>query len=128
MADGVNISEATAGSLRKVSTDQRTIGGDTQEVQRVNDIGGSALASGRANVTTTAGAAIAARDTRKRVVLLALPTNTDIIDVGDSGVSSGSGFPLYPGASLTLHTTAAIYADAASGTQVLAYVEEYDSP
>jgi hypothetical protein len=123
MADNVAI---TAGSGTTVATDERTIGGTAAHVQRVDEQGSQTIAVGVASVTTTSGSAVAARDTRKRVVLLALPANTANIDVGASGVASGSGFPLAPGASVTLYTTAAIHADAASGTQSLAYVEEFD--
>lgn len=124
MADNVAI---TAGTGTNVGTDERTIAATAVHVQRVNEQGSTAIASGVASVTTTSGQAVAARETRKRVVLLALSSNTATIDIGASGVASGSGFPLEPGASVALCTTAAIHADAASGTQSLAYVEEYDS-
>jgi len=78
------------------------------------------------NVTTTAAEAIAARTNRVGVQLLALSSNTATIDVGDTAVASGADFPLEPGASLYLPTEDAIWADSASGTQVLAYIEYYD--
>lgn len=124
MADNFTAQEGATG--KEVATDERTIGAVTVDVQRVTDTGGTSIAAGLVSVTTTSGSAVAARDTRKRVVLLALAANTGNIDVGPSGVASGSGFPLAPGASVTLHTTAAIHADASTGTQSLAYVEEYD--
>ena len=77
-------------------------------------------------MTTTAAEAIAARSNRVAVILLALPANTDTIDVGDTSVASGSDFPLIPGASITIPTEDAIWADAASGTQTLAYLEIFD--
>lgn len=83
------------------------------------------VATDTVSVTTTSAQAIATRAGRISIDLLALPTNTANIDVGASGVASGSGFPLAPGASISLSTTAAIHADAASGTQSLAYVEVY---
>lgn len=98
---------------------------DKNHLQRYLNTGGSTIASGRASVTVTSGEAVAARETRHHVVLYALPTNTADIDVGPSGVASGSGFPMAPGATMTLETTAAIHADAASGTQTLAYIEVY---
>jgi hypothetical protein len=88
--------------------------------------GSDTLAAARVNVTTASGEAVAARATRERVTLHSLPTNTAAIDIGASGVASGAGFPLMPGESLTLNTSAAVHADAASGTQVLAYIEEYE--
>lgn len=57
---------------------------------------------------------------------MAIAANTDVIDVGDTSTASGSDFPLVPGATLVLPTEDAIWADSASGTQVLAYVEVYD--
>lgn len=123
MADNIDV---TPGSGKIVASDERTIAAATVHVQRVGEIGSTSIASGTASVTTTSGQAVAARDTRKRIVLLSIVTNTANIDVGPSGVASGSGFPLRPGESVTLYTTAAIHADAASGTQTLAYVEEYD--
>ena len=124
MADNVAI---TAGSGTTVGTDERTINSVAVQVQRVNEQGGTAIATGTASVTTTSGSAVAARDTRKRVVLYSRPDNTANMTIGPSGVASGTGITLTPGSSLTLYTTAAIHADAASGTQNLDYIEEYDS-
>lgn len=124
MADNVAI---TAGAGTTVGTDERTINGTAVHVQRVDEQGSTAIATGRVNVTTTSGSAVAARDTRKSVTVRAHPDNTDTIDVGPSGVASGSGFLLQPGDAHTFQSTAAIHADAASGTQVLIYAEEYDS-
>lgn len=121
MADDVVL----PGTNERVAADEVSIGGQNVKVQRIKELGDSTIAAGRATVTTTSAQAIAARENRKRVILLALPENTAAVDVGASGVAAGSGFPLAPGASLTLETTAAIHADAASGSQVLAYVEEY---
>lgn len=123
MADNVAV---TAGSGTNIASDERTINSVTVQIQRVSEIGASSITSGRVSVTTTAGSAIAARETRKRVVIMALPSNTADVEIGDSGVAAGSDFPLAPGASITLYTTAAIYADAVSGTQSLAYIEESD--
>lgn len=107
-----------------VATDDRTEG----QVQEVFTTGGTAIATGRYSATTTSASAVAARVRRAYVTILSLPTNTDTVDVGPSGVASGTdGFQLSPGASITLYTTAAIHADAQSGTQVLSYVEVYDT-
>lgn len=110
----------------EVATDSRTIGGQAVEIGRTDEIGASAIDPGRITVNTS-GATIAARDTRKRITLLALPTNISDVDVVDAGQEVGTGFPLVPGASLTLHTTAAIPLDTAVNGQVIAYVEEYDA-
>ena len=73
---------------------------------------------------------VAARETRKTVTILASPGNTDDIYVGASGVDAATpanGFRLIPGAAITIPTTAAIHADAVSGTQTAYYIESYDS-
>lgn len=124
MADNVAI---TAGSGTTIGTDERSINSVNVHVQRMDEQGGTSWATGVASVTTTSGSALAARDTRKRATLLALAANTANIDVGPSGVASGSGFPLGPGETLDVPFTGAIHADAASGTQTLAYSETYDA-
>lgn len=122
MADVVAI---TAGSGTNISTDERTIGGTAQHVQRVNDIGGSAIASGQLAPTTTAATLLAARDTRKRVVFY----NVGSVDVyvGPATVTTSNGLKVPAGATLTLHMTALIQAITASGTGSVHYLEEYDA-
>lgn len=112
----------TAGSGTAIATQDRS----SRHFQQVIPAGGDTIISGRVNVTTTAAEAIAARSNREYVILLALPSNTDVIDVGDTSTASGSDFPLVPGASITIPTEDAIWGDAASGTQVLAYIEVTD--
>ena len=119
MADDVQV---TAGSGTAIATQDRS----SRHFQQVIPAGGDTILSGRVSVSTTAAEAIAARSNRLYVILLALPSNTDVVDVGDTGTASGSDFPLYPGASITIPTEDAIWADAASGTQSLAYIEVYD--
>jgi len=119
VADDVAV---TAGSGTSIATQDRS----ARHFQQVIPAGGDTIASGRVSVTTTAAEAIAARSNREYVILLALPANTDVIDVGDTSTASGSDFPLVPGASITIPTEDAIWADAASGTQTLAYIEIYD--
>lgn len=121
---GVVSVDDNGGSLTVDGTVTATVTGATITANVVGT-GATTIASAVASVTTTSGEAVAARATRIAVTLRALVTNTANIDVGPSGVASGSGFPLEPGASLVLETTAAIHADAASGTQSLAYIEEY---
>jgi hypothetical protein len=119
VADDIDV---TAGSGHTVALQDR--GG--RKFQQVIPAGGDTIASGAVSVTTTAAEAIAARSNRVSVILLADPANTARIDVGDTSVASGADFPLYPGASITIPTEDAIWADAASGTQTLAYIEVYD--
>ena len=119
MADDVAV---TAGSGTAIATQDRS----ARHFQQVIPAGADTITSGEVSVTTTAAEAIAARANRVGVQLLALSSNTAIIDVGDTSVASGSDFPLEPGASLYLPTEDAIWADAASGTQTLAFIEFYD--
>lgn len=108
------------------ATDERTIGGTAVHVQRVTNIGGTAINSGQTTVDTTAGGVqiIAAQETRKSVML----TNRGavIVYVGTGTVTS-SFYALYPGEGLTINSTVAIKGLAASSTAVMHYLEEYDS-
>lgn len=113
----------TPGSGATVATDDRS----SVHFPRVIDTGAELLASGRVSVTTTSGEAVAARSLRRGLYLYAPTTNTATIDIGPSGVASGSGFPLVPGMAVTLAFAGSLHADAASGTQVLCYIEEYDT-
>lgn len=127
MADNVAI---TAGTGTQVAADERTIATVAVKVQRVIDQGGTAIAADDVSVTTTAAQAVAARETRKSVVIYASPDNSADVYIGASGVDAATpanGIRLVAGASLALETTAAIYADAVSGTQTIYFVEEYDS-
>jgi hypothetical protein len=122
MADNVAI---TAGSGTSVGTDERTINSVTVQVQRVDEQGSTAIANGQVAPTSTAATLVAARDTRKRLVLL----NAGTVDVyvGIATVTTANGFKLVPGSSLTLYMQALIQAITASGTGAIHYVEEYDS-
>jgi hypothetical protein len=119
MADNIAI---TAGAGTTVVTEDRTEG----HYQRVLETGSDSIVVGSASVTTTSASAVAARARRKVLILIAKDTNTDTITVGPSGVASGTGPTLRPGASLTLYFAGALHADAASGTQTLEYIELYD--
>lgn len=124
MADNVAI---TAGSGTIVATDERTINSSSVHIQRVDEQGATAIASGQAAPTTSSGstAIASARETRKRIVLV----NHGIVDVyiGATGVTTSTGLKLAVGASVTLYTTAAVYGVTASGTGAIHYIEEYDA-
>jgi len=128
MADNVAI---TAGSGTTIGTDERSINSTNVQVQRVVDQGSSNIANGHVAVTNTATTIIAARDTRKRAVIVNYQTVS--IYIGVSTVTTSNGFRLDPGASITLYTTvliqgitAAAYT-AAGEDDKTHYVEEYDS-
>lgn len=124
MADNVAI---TAGSGTTVGTDERTINAVAVQVQRVNEQGSTAIATGQVTPTTGAATLVAARDTRKRLLLV----NNGTVDcyIGPATVTTANGMLLPVGYSIVLHTTALVQAIIASGTMTGAvhYLEEYDS-
>lgn len=124
MADNVAI---TAGTGTSIATDERSIGGSTVQVQRVDEQGATAIATGQASCTSTLGTAkVAARDTRKRLVMYNVGPND--VFVGPTGITVSTGLILNPGTSCTLYTTAALFALCnTSETATLHYVEEYDA-
>lgn len=122
MADNVAI---TAGSGTTIATDERTINATTVQIQRVVGIGSTAIATGQAAPTGTAGTLVAARDTRNRLVLTNFGTQD--VFVGPATVTTSNGHKIPPGASLTLYTTALVQGITSSGTGSVHYVEEYDS-
>lgn len=124
MADNVAI---TAGSGTTVGTDERTINAVAVQVQRVDEQGSTAIANGQVTVDTTSGGVTvaAARDTRKSI--LVRNRGTVVVYFGTGTVSASNGFPLDAGEAMTIQTTAAVKAIAASGSATVAYLEEYDS-
>ncbi|MBR1173908.1 hypothetical protein JQ617_08080 [Bradyrhizobium sp. KB893862 SZCCT0404] len=75
----------------------------------------------QANVTSAASKIVpeAARDT---VMIRNIGSNT--VYVGGSNVTSSTGFPINAGEALTLESTIDVYAITASGTSVVAILEE----
>jgi hypothetical protein len=100
MADDVAI---TAGSGTTVGADERTINSVAVKVQRVVVEGGTDFATAQYTPTASAATLIAARETRKNVVIYN-GSNVDIY-VGPATVTTGNGFKVPPGAGLTLTTT-----------------------
>lgn len=86
--------------------------------------GTATLATGQVSVATTSTLVVAARTGRGKVTLAVGAANTCAF--GNTGVTTTTGFPLQPtaGASLTLDTSAAIYA-ACSATTTVSYVEQF---
>lgn len=104
MADNVAI---TAGSGTLVATDERSINSATVHVQRVSILGGSTIVAAHVTVTNSATSIRAATETAWETTLCNYQTVP--VYIGPSGVATTDGFRLDPGASLTLHTTAAVY-------------------
>lgn len=124
MADNVLVDNGALTDYT-VSSDERTINSVAVHVQRVNDIGSAAIASGQATVGTSAANIVAARDTRKRVILI--NHGAGDVFVGPAGVTTSTGLKIPSGASVTLQTTAAVQGIASSAGQSVHYLEEYDT-
>lgn len=122
MADNVAI---TAGSGTTIGSDERSINSTNVQIQRVDEIGSSAFATGQVAPTNSAATLLAARDTRKTCVFV----NHGTVDVyvGPATVTTSNGLKLPPGASLEFPCTALIQAITASGTGSVHYLEVYDS-
>lgn len=125
MADNVAI---TAGSGTTVGTDERTIATVAVQVQRVNEQGGTAIASGQVTPTATAATLLAARETRK-VVTFINGTNLDVY-IGPATVTTANGVRLQPGAAISIPSTVLVQNIVASVTGlagVVYYIESYDA-
>lgn len=110
----------------------KVVNPDTQPVP-TKIISGTVSSSptGAANLATgqvTAGAAgtlVIARATRRQVTI----KNTDAaitVYIGPATVTSGNGMPLKAGESITVRWVGLVQVLAASGSPVVAYMDEYD--
>lgn len=132
MADNVTIpATGTGTSTPIVATDERSIAGVTAHIQRVGELGSSAIASGQVAVTSTSSNIVAARDTRKRVTIV--NSQTVPVWIGPTSVASNTGLRLDPGAAVSLTTAAAVsgvtsaaYTAAGIDDRVM-FVEEFDA-
>lgn len=126
MSDNVAV---TAGTGTNIATDERTIAATTVHVQRVTETGSTSGAVGQTTVTNSTTAIVAARDTRKAVILVNRQTVPVYIDVGVSATTSD--FRLDPGDTVTVASTAAVNgitsgSYSASGDAKVHYTEVYD--
>lgn len=97
-------------------------------MQRVDEQGGTAFATGQVTPTASAATLLAARDTRKSATFYN-GTNMTVY-IGPATVSAANGFALPPGAGLTVPTTALlqnIVSTVTGLTGVVYYVESYDA-
>lgn len=118
----------TAGTGTTIATDERTIASTTVQVQRVDEQGGTGVTTGQVTPTASAATLVAARETRKSV-LVYNGTNLTVY-VGPATVTTANGFQLPSGASLEVSTTALLQNIVSSVTGLtgfLSYVETYDS-
>lgn len=126
MADNVAV---TAGSGTNIATDERTIAAATVHVQRVGEIGSASGADGQVTISNTSAAIAAARDTRKRIIIINRQLVPIFVDPGATATTSD--LRLETGDSITLYTTVAVNAItsaaySASGDAKVHYIEEYD--
>lgn len=125
MADGVDV---TPGSGKTIATDERTIAATTQHVQRVGEIGATSIAASQVEVSNSSTTLSAARDTRKRLVLVNRQTVPVFIELTTATTSD---LRLDPGDSITLYTTGAVAgitsaAYTAVGDAKVHVIEEFD--
>ncbi|KAA6459648.1 hypothetical protein DYQ86_16140 [Acidobacteria bacterium AB60] len=84
----------------------------------------ASVSTGQASVGTTA-TALTGTSAGSQAIVKAPATNTQTIYVGGSGVTTATGYPLEPGASVPLPLRAvAIYAVAAATGQKVAWIEQ----
>lgn len=79
--------------------------------------------TGQVSPTGTAGTLLAARSLRRQVTFYNDGDRT--VWIGPATVTTANGFPLLPGAAITLQSTALVQAITASGTGHISYIEEY---
>ena len=125
MADNVPV---TAGSGTNIASDERTIAATTVQVQRVTDTGGTSIAAAQVEISSTSATIAAARDTRKRLIIVNRQTVPVFIELTTATTAD---FKLDPGDSITLHTTGLVAgitsaAYTASGDAKVHVIEEFD--
>jgi len=93
-----------------------------------NPVGAAALATSQTSIGTSAAQIVAARTGASgtgRIAATLVNAGAATVFFGPSGVTTATGMPLPPNASVTLNTTAAIYAVAASGTTTIGVTETF---
>jgi len=93
-----------------------------------NPVGAASLATTQVSVGAAAVQLVATRTGPAgvgRVAVTLANTSANTIFFGVSAVSTTTGMPLLPNSSMTLNTTAAIYAIAASGTNIIGVTETF---
>jgi hypothetical protein len=126
VADGIDVTPGSG--AKKVATDERSIGGVTQDVQRIVGVGSTSIAAGQVEVTSTTTTIVSARETRSRLILMNRQTVPVFIEM--TTATTGD-LRLEPGDSVTLYTTAEVdgittNAYTAVGDAKVHYIEEYD--
>jgi hypothetical protein len=92
-------------------------------------VGSAAFATSQASIGTSAAAIVSARTGAPgtgRIAVTLYNAGAQTVYYGaSSSVTTSTGMPLAPGASVTLDTTAAVYGIAASGTNTIGVTETY---
>jgi hypothetical protein len=87
--------------------------------------GAANYANGQVTASGTAQTLVAGNATRRSVVIRNLDTSLSVY-IGAATVTSGNGFLLKAGESISIDTVALIQVIAASGSPVVAYMQTYD--
>ena len=119
MSDNIAI---TPGSGATLGTDETTISGTAVHVQRVSTGAAPSLSAGNTACTTTATLIVAANVERKGLLIKAID---GAVYLGGSGVTTGTGFLLNSGESLSSSAfIGAVYGRTSTGTTNVRYWEE----
>ena len=96
------------------------------DVSVANYPGADNIATNQVSITSAATAIVAARSTRRSVLIINHGT-TDVY-IGGAAVTTSTGILLAgtEGAAIGIGTTAAVYGIVASGSQTVSYIEVYD--
>lgn len=133
-ADNASSTAANSSANKMVVINRNTVGDGTNWYPMKGDSTGSlntsragaSIANGQVSVTTSSTQVVAARATRKAVRITNLGT-TDVF-IGVTGVTTTTGDLLVgtKGASVTIFTSAAVFAVVGTGTQSVSFMEEYN--
>jgi hypothetical protein len=125
MADNIDV---TPGAGKSLATDERTIAAATVHVHRVGEIGGTNIVAAQVTISNSSTTIAAARDTRKRIIIINYQTVPVFIEMTTATTSD---LRLNPGDSIVLYTTAEVdgitsAAYTAAGDAKVHCIEEYD--
>lgn len=94
-------------------------------VNILKQVGAAHAANGQITTSTAASTAVAARGSRRTVIIKNIDT-TITVYIGIATVTAANGMELKAGESIALDTTALIQVIAVSGSPKIAYIETYD--
>lgn len=97
-------------------------GSTVAQAAYTKDVGSDSISTGQVAVTTSATQVVPARTGRVKTTLT--PTSSTVFYVGGSGVSATNGLYVPAGASVTLDTSAAIFA-VGSAALTVSFIEFY---